>query len=346
MKNLSVKKPLRLAALILALVFALVFTACGPKKEEGKQDADSTAVPERTAAPNTADATPGPEGPPITPPPAATVLAFEECAEEILRLQPVKVYCGPLPDDAPDDAVLYFYNTEGDVSALGPRAFAVDGETVAVCDMEGSLAVYGAGGRLIRRIDGVFPDQGQAALAGGMLYSPTRLCDIETGELVHEYSPLSGLYTMQMQWGGSVPKLIVEYGSDESGEYTLYDDYYQFDSENGWTKVEPLCQRIEDYYGEWTKVIFPNGTEVTFSDVGGYRVLGMDADGNYYFDRIYNTHTVIKVSSDGTILSQVEIPFDTDDLWAPDISVYLAQDGTVYAAAALINEYLIWRIGL
>ena len=70
----------------------------------------------------------------------------------------------------------------------------------------------------------------------------------------------------------------------------------------------------------------------------------MDHEGYYYFYRIHNTRTLIKTTSDGVILSELEIPYSLNDLWDPEMMLRLSDDGTIYVATALPDDFVIWKI--
>lgn len=357
----------RIISFILVLILALAAVGCKNRPDneanasqtpteqptEAATEAPTEAptaepTPEPTEAPTpTPTATPTPE-PTAAPTPEPVILAFEERAEEVLRLRPHKAYDGPLPDDAAEDEVLYLYRGDHEICDYGPLLFAVEGETTVVCDM-GVVPVRGSfvyeSGRLVSRGTVELEGERLAAYADGVLYTAEGAFDIESGEQIAAYSFDEDGFAYNILWTGSAPKWIVVSSYTVSGVYTISLDYYEPDDENVWQKTGPICTMVEDYYGEWTRITLINGKEFTFDGVG-YEVLGTDTEGDLYLNRIANTHTVIKLSPDGTVVWELEIPISIEDRWDPELMIRLCADGTIYAAAALPEEYLIWKISV
>ena len=276
---------------VLILAVVLSFAACDPGKENSIVDI-STKEPTSTLSPTvmtdvpaqvTATTTPNipTESPTVLPTEILEkrTLSFEDHAEEILRLVPYKAYDGPLPRDAAENEVLYFFEDEGEPTALGPQLFALDGDTTVVCDFGvvpiRGMSVYDSEGRLVSRNTILLSGYRYAALVGKTLYTRDGAFNIETGEQFEEYKILADTFVCGIQWTGSVPKMIVLSNGMVSGVYTISYDYYELNGSNFWIKTNNICTKVEDYNGEWTKVTLPHGMEVTFDGVG-YNVLGMD----------------------------------------------------------------------
>lgn len=354
-----------IAIIIILTILLSAFTGCNTSRPA---EVDPTKAPyasnteinvteepaeapteEPTAAPTEAPTESPAEAPTAVPTetPAPEILSFEECAEEILRLVPYKADIGPLPEDAAENEVLYINDNGGEPTALGAQLFAVDGETKVVCDFGVTpirgMFVYDSENHLVSRKEILLSGFRNAALAGKTFYTIDGAFDIETGRQLEVYKILQDTYVCGVQWTGSAPKMIVLSTGMVSGVYTVSYDYYELNDSNFWLKTNNICTKVEDYYGEWTKVVLSNGTEFTFDGVM-YTALGTDNEGNYYFSRHHDTKFVIKVSPEGAILSKIEIPFTYDDLWEPEIRIRLSDDGTVYFATALPDEFIIWKV--
>lgn len=342
-------------ALILIMVFSLA--ACKAPQNAAVDPTDAPAVPtEPATTAQTEEPTEAPTQEPNEEPtpepneePEPTELAFEDCAEEVLRLVPYKAYDGPLPGDAAENEVLYFINDGSEICNYGPLTFAVDGETAVVCDtgyllMRG-LFVYDAEGSLVSRCEAWLEGYRLAALFSGVLYTPDAAVDITTGEVLATFVFDEDSVEEAMQMVGATPRLLLSHPINESGVYTLCYDYNAVNAEGVWEETDHVCKMIEDRDGKWTRIILANGSELTLDNVG-YSVIGEDSDGNVYLDHTCNGHTLIKLSPDGIPLSRLELPFSKDDLWEPGFLLNLAEDGTVYAAVPFNESFVIYRIVL
>ena len=89
-----------------------------------------------------------------------------------------------------------------------------------------------------------------------------------------------------------------------------------------------------------------NGKEVVLPG-HGYAVIGKSAEGdlslNYMMEGRYR---LLRITQDGHIASEVEIPYDSEDFWDSKMLFQLGKDGAVYAAASLKDAYIVWRIDL
>ena len=342
----------KLISILLCAMMALSLAACRQPKDAA---VDPTAAPKPTEAVTeqpTEEPTEAPtEAPTPTPAPTETpapaVLSFDDCAEVILRLVPYKAYDGPLPADAEENEVLYFINDGSEICNYGPLTFAVEGETIVVCDTgyvpTRGIFVYGAEGRLISRFEAPLEGYRLAALVNGVLYTPDAAVDINTGEVLASYVFDEDCVEVAMQISDTTPRLLLSHTFTESGVYTISYDYNVISADGVWEETEHILNMIEDRNGEWTKLIFADGSELTLDNVG-YAVIGADAEGNVYLDHIHNGHTVIKISPKGVQLKQLALPFDKADLWEPGFLMSLAEDGTIYAAVSFNDSFVIYRI--
>ena len=87
----------------------------------------------------------------------------------------------------------------------------------------------------------------------------------------------------------------------------------------------------------------------------GFEPLGTDEEGNFYFKNTYNngfysdqdmSSHVIKLSEQGALLAKMEIPIRrySGSLFEGPLKMTLADDGTVYIGAALMEAFVIWRV--
>ena len=344
----------KLISILLCAMMALSLAACRQPKDAAVDPTDAPKPTEAVTEQPTEEPTEAPTPEPTaeateTPAPEPAELSFDDCAEEILRLVPYKAYDGPLPADAAENEVLYFINDGSELCNYGPLTFAVDGETTVVCDlgymlMRG-LFVYNEEGRLVSRCEAWLTGYRVAALSSGVLYTPDAAFDINTGEVLAEFLFDEDSVEVNMQMVGSTPRLLLCRTFNESGVYTISYDYNAVNAEGVWEATDHVYNMIEDRDGKWTKIVLANGFELVLDNVG-YSVIGKDSEGNVYLDRVYNGHTLIKLSPEGVQLKQLALPFDKADLWEPGFLMSLAEDGTIYAAVSFNDCFVIYRIVL
>ncbi|MBR3298514.1 MAG: PT domain-containing protein [Clostridia bacterium] len=313
--------------------------------------ADPTAVP--TAAPTTI-----PTAVP-SPTPEIRELSFYDEAAELLRLTPVYLDYGGLDEDAPDDAVLYHIGSIGEDFNRGPQFFAANGENSVVYDMNCETYVYDGSGAKLDRFATGLGFENHAMLIGDLLYTPSSISDIKTGRIINE---LSGEDAEHRYFAGMVqssrkPRLIVQESAFSNASGTVYTYEYFYYELNGafiWQKAEQLCAVIASSNGKWTKIMLPSGAEYN-ANVTGFEPLGTDEEGNFYFKNTYNngfysdqdmSSHVIKLSEQGALLAKMEIPIRrySGSLFEGPLKMTLADDGTVYIGAALMEAFVIWRV--
>ena len=319
--------------------------------------ANPTAV--QTAAP-TANPTALPTAAPA-PTPEVRELSFYDDAAELLRLSPVFLDYGGLPADAPDDAVLYHTASIGEDLDRGPQFFAANVERIVVYDMNCETYVYDGGGAKLNRFTTGLGFENHAVLIGDLLYTPSSISDIKTGRIINTLSMEGDEYRfiVGMLQSSRKPRLIVQESvvSNTAGTVHTYEYcYYELDGAFTWQKTEQLCTIIASANGKWTKIMLPNGAEYN-SNVTGFEPLGTDAKGNFYFKNTYNNGyysdentgvLVIKLSEQGALLARMEIPIRrySGELFEWPIKMTLADDGTVYIGAALMDAFVIRRVNM
>lgn len=372
--------------IISFLIFVLLFCAAACARNGGvalpetpapftgapiTQYAAETMLPE-TAAPSPTDAAVATALPAITLPPTAvpeteaptaeptpTILSFEECAEEVLRLVPLYTDESPyLPEDAADNEVRY-----GDVDFQdGPEIFAVYDDTIVVgniAPMMYDLKVF-KNGRFVRRVicGDINHDGGNFAVTDSMLlYKEIGVYSLETGELVQDTTTT---YLMQpiprdahsfaAQFTEQGPSIIACVNKNSESPYDICCDfdYFRLDSDSGiWHKTETICREVASFSDEVVRFILNNGKEIAFAWCWGNRLIGRNSDGDLFFLRDEGTaHRLIRVNPEGVFTAEVEIPIGHDDLWDNELRCQLAADGSVYVAASLNDAYVVWRIDL
>lgn len=365
----------RIIALFLSalLSFSLCFSAACTT--EGGEEASASPVPSEvsserpTAAPtpelkNTPDVTEAP-----TPEPDTNVLSFEECAQEVLRLVPYYVddVYYELPEDAPDDSVRYAII---DAADRGPEIFAVYDNLVVVGTKTGGyfdLKIFDINAHkdysFVRRITiknhpyGVGVGTDVAVFDGNLLYTEYRVLNLETGELLYEttttYSNPAATYShaegAQLYYNGKyyTEALIVYESLGKETDYTGEYELYQLDETfHVWHKTETLCRIGSTADGSQHILMLNNGKEVVLPGYG-YGVIGKNAEGDLFLEHMMEgRHRLLRITQDGHIVSEVELPYDSEDFWDSKMLFQLGEDGAVYAAASLKDAYVVWRINL
>ena len=363
---------------ILAIFLILSLAACANETVNSPEPTGSPSeapTPEPTDAPTEAP-TPTPtatiavtEEPTATPEPDTNVLSFEECAQEVLRLVPYYVEDPyyTLPEDAPDDSVRYAII---DAADRGPEIFAVYDNLVVVGTKSGGyfdLKIFDIAAHkdysFVRRITikdhpyGVGVGTDVAVFHGNLLYTEYRVLNLETGELLYEttttYSnpATTNSYASgaQLYYNGehSFPALIVHESMGKEADYMEEYEFYQLDETfHVWHKTETICRIVSTADDSQTTLMLNNGKEVVLPG-HGYAVIGKSAEGDLFLNYMMEgRYRLLRITQDGHIASEVEIPYDSEDFWDSKMLFQLGKDGAVYAAASLKDAYIVWRIDL
>ena len=196
-----------------------------------------------------------------------------------------------------------------------------------------------------------------AVFSGYLLYTEYRVLNLETGELLYEttttYSnpATTNSYASgaQLYYNGehSFPALIVHESMGKEADYMEEYEFYQLDETfHVWHKTETICRIVSTADDSQTTLMLNNGKEVVLPG-HGYAVIGKNAEGdlllNYMMEGRYR---LLRITQDGHIASEVEIPYDSEDFWDSKMLFQLGKDGAVYAAASLKDAYIVWRIDL
>ena len=342
-----------LAAIIAAAAMAAAFAGCNPGTDKPKPTevaatenaeaaATETTEPVTTESIENTDKTVEP-----TEESKYAVLDFNECAEEVLRLTPCKDESEKLPEEGADDMVLYI---QADGTQFGPAWFATNGETIAVYDIAHRLITYN-NGKLNHFEKKYLSRDGYACMSGNTVYTLEETIDISNGDINSNLLMPDDLYFVVMNGffdeDGVTPSCCYSLGNDTAEQEN---DLIKFRlmtlrEKTKWVDKEEAFIREEAYNGDMTTFTFPHGSKWTI-DRCGSELIGKDANGYYYFDFIGEKDSVYKIDSSGNIISMLEIPFTSDELWAPIYNFNLLPDGTVYVAAAMNDAYVIWKINM
>jgi hypothetical protein len=67
-------------------------------------------------------------------------------------------------------------------------------------------------------------------------------------------------------------------------------------------------------------------------------------NGDLFLNKKGTLEKLIKISPDGIITAEVEIPYGDEERWDQIITYQLAEDGAVYVAMSLKDRYVVWKL--
>ena len=286
-----------------------------------------------------------------------TSYSFEECAKVVLSLIPY--YTGEddpfLPEDADNNQVRY--TTDGGI-CIGPELFAVDDDTIiigSIAPMMYDLKIF-ENNRFVRHtICNTIDHKGSnfVVVADGVLYKEIVACSCDNGEHIMDTAmPFIGNYAALLyqntvgaqQSNEGEPTFIVCESMGKEGNYLEEYEFYQLDRDfRVWHKTETVCWMLPEYDGSITTLILNSGIELLLPDVG-YVLIGRSVNGDLFLNKKGTLEKLIKISPDGIITAEVEIPYGDEERWDQIITYQLAEDGAVYVAMSLKDRYVVWKL--
>lgn len=334
--------------------FLILFIAVIPLLScvSGKEDAPA---PTQNAADNTASSDLPSEVPESTPSETVreTSFDFSVCSEKILRLTPYIAVIQPeLPEDAPEDVILYIDNSVGgDVTNLSARWIASDGHYLCIYDMRCCLTVFKDGAFLYRKFAymGMGAAGAGACLTEGRLYSAEAVVDVMTGEVIAQLKmrePCEDSIVAVKNKDGR-PVLITE---RMDGDQICF-DRYELGDDNAWALAGEYL-RVSEKSGSdenGNAVIECGGESYTIEGMEPFpegrmiiELLGIDSSGavvlNVGFGRI------VRCEKGYSAAKTMTHPFDPTALWDPNLFFDLLPDGTIYMGVPLTEAFEIYRI--
>lgn len=338
------KKPVKLAAALLAGLMLVFFTACvsnGRPQEETPTEAPASEMP---SAESSAEPSEEPtETPDLEPTevPEPMELAFDDCAEEIIRLAAGK--------GAEDN---YYYYPQWD-EPFGPSEFQIEDGFLyfrTYMDLFRISLESGKSERVAIVPNSGAPIEGQFGVLDGSIVTNGGVIDFNTGtvEKVIPAAELTFNLLSVMKRGGKLYANVYVEGVWDDSELVSaphIDEYLYFPEEKAWI----ASKRLIDCIPEPDNEISHQNYEYVYTDTGlpaagganGYRIYMNEYD--RVNERFY--YTVSKYSRDGSLLSWVDLPFNELEMF--DETAFLeCSDGFVYVMAKLPDEIVIYRLNM
>ena len=282
-----------------------------------------------------------------------TSFDFSACSEKILSLTPYIAVIQPeLPEDAPEDVILYIDNSVGgDVTNLSARWIASDGHYLCIYDMRCCLTVFKDGAFLYRKFAymGMGAARAGACLTEGRLYSADAVVDVMTGEVIAQLKmrePCEDSIVAVKNKDGR-PVLITE---RMDGDQICF-DLYELGDDNAWALAGEYL-RVSGKSGSdenGNAVIECGGESYTIEGMEPFpegrmiiELLGIDSSGAVVLNVGFGW--IVRCEKGYSVAKTMTHPFDPFALWDPDLFFDLLPDGTIYMGVPLTEAFEIYRI--
>ena len=376
----------RAIALFLFAAMLLSFAAC---RKPGDQQANASPKPTEavTEAPTEAP-TPAPTEAPTTEPavvPEPAELAFEDCAELVLRLPwgdgEDEVFIRPIMTDDDDWVIPQHFNIIDGKVWIFDRYYPF-GSGLLMCDPETGETV-----RISLNTGDSALENGEFEILDGKLIFRDCMYDLETGERIG-LEPIpgtaalrDGVLMMKVKDGKCFAYRAVNYNEGDPEQEFLFTqatfayDVFELDMDNlAWVQKEriempdniphaepPFSDYEINYYGKGDVEIIGRDGGAIFCDD---RYMGTDDEGNRYVDSeeilAYKNEfggyvasktwrRIIKLSPEGDPIAYVDVSYPDNYIfrdWGNYLVYKVDGDGTVWYMCETLDEVLIYKISL